>query len=270
MAKGILDVVIPHLNFEQWMVGLDSLFRNTPEGVINKVFIINQSDTFVEHSLDPAVDVSKLVFINTENLGFAKAMNTGIRLSDAPYVMCLNDDVVFFNKQWWAGIIDTFKEYPTALCVNPSSICDPDGMGGKVVKDGYGYTEDMTDDEYQTLLKPWVIDGICMWAPVFNRELLDKVPGVIPGKAWFDEKFFPGGGEDYDLNRRAYLAGMRCLGSNRSWVFHHWYSTKNQSGVATVKHDGGTFREKWSTPDCQDPDIYGNKGLMVVPLNQLR
>lgn len=263
--KGILDVVIPHLNYEGWTIGLKSLFRNTPEGVINKVFFIDQCKS--PHLFE---DLPQVVSIRTPNLGFSKAMNTGIRLSDAPYVMCLNDDVVFFNKQWWEGILDTFKDFPNALCVNPSSVCDPDGRGGKVIMEGYQYTEDMDDETYKSLLKPYCIDGICMWGPVFKRELLDKVRGIIPGKAWFDERFFPGGGEDYDLNRRAYLSGMRCLGSNRSYVWHHWYSTKNDSGVPTVKHDGGMFKDKWSTETEKDPDLYGAKGLMEVPLNIIR
>lgn len=256
-----LDIVIPHLNFSDFQIGIDSLRRNTPEGVINKVIVINQSDDAVS-----GVDI----VVKCKNLGFAKAMNTGLRLSDAPYVMCCNDDVVFFNKHWWEGILDTFKDFPNALCVNPSSIQDPDGRGGKVMMEGYQYTEDMSDEQYNTLLKPYVIDTICMWGPVFNRELLDKVQGNIPGKAWFDERFFPGGAEDYDLNRRAYLSGMRCLGSNRSWVFHHWYKTKSPTtGVEGVKHDGQTLYDKWQcTADTFD--LFGSTGLKEVPLNIIR
>ncbi|MBU2118746.1 MAG: hypothetical protein KJ954_14255, partial [Alphaproteobacteria bacterium] len=87
---------------------------------------------------------------------------------------------------------------------------------------------------------------------------------------WFDELFFPGGGEDYDMNRRAYLSGMRCLGSNRSYVWHHWYQTRNKDGFSTVKHDGGTFERKWTTEEGEKPDIYGNTGKKEVPMNVLK
>lgn len=261
MPKGLLDIIVPHLNFSDFQIGIDSLRRNTPEGIINKIIFINQS----EHEVK-SVDIE----VKTKNLGFAKACNAGIRLSDAKYCMVLNDDVVFFNPKWWQGIEDTFKDYPNALCVNPSSIQDPDGRGGKVMMEGYEYTEDMSDEKYDTLIKPWVIDGICMWSSVFNRELLDKLPGNIPGKAWFDERFFPGGAEDYDLNRRAYLAGMRCLGSNRSWVFHHWYKTKSPTtGQEGVKHDGETLYNKWGCT-AETFDLYGSTGLKEVPICILR
>lgn len=266
-----LDVIIPHLNYEECYIGANSLFRNTPEGVINKLIFIDQSES--SYHLKEVKWRKEDIYIQSKNLGFAKAMNTGLRLSDAPYVMCLNDDVVFLNKRWWQGILDTFASAPTALCVNPASVCDPDGRGGKVIMEGFEYKEDYDDAEYDRLLKAkgtgW-IDGICMWGPVFKRDMLDRVPGVIPGKAWFDERFFPGGGEDYDLNRRGFLAGMRSLGTNHSVVWHHWYGTKNASGVATVKHDGGTFADKWRGTDGQDPDVYGHVGKKEIPLNIIR
>lgn len=261
---------MPHLNYPQWHGTVKSLIRNTPEGVINRIFIIDQSD---QHRLWDKQTLPAVTMIHTKNLGFAKAMNTGIRLSDAPYVMCLNDDVTFINKRWWYGIESTFRDVPNALCVNPGSICDPDGAGGKTIMAEFDHKDDYDDDEYTRLLQTkgggW-IDGICMWAPVFKREMLDKVPGVIPGKAWFDERFYPGGGEDYDLNRRAFLSNMRCLGTNLAIVWHHWHGTTKSNGSQGAHHDGGTFKEKWSTPDCDDPDVYGQRGLKEIPLNILR
>lgn len=257
-----LDVIIPHLNFADFQIGIDTLRRNTPEGVINKIIFINQSDTHEVKNVD--------IEVKCKNLGFAKAMNTGLRLSDAEYIMCLNDDVVFINKNWWQGIMETFDAYSTALCVNPSSPCDPDGATGTIIKEGFAYKEDYSDEEYAKLLTPHVIDGICMWGPVFKRERLDQVPGVIPGKAWFDEAFFPGGGEDYDLNRRGYLAGMRSLGTGRSYVWHWWFKTvhpiSNQTGP---KDDSPTWFEKWRDGDVM-PDLYGNAGKKEVPPNQIR
>jgi GT2 family glycosyltransferase len=270
---GILDIVIPHLNYHNWARNIKSLIRNTPEGVLNKIFIIDQNPD--AHRLwDKAATNPKVVVIHCKNQGFAKAMNTGLRLSDAPYVMCLNDDVTFINKRWWQGILDTFEKVPNALCVNPASMQDPDGRGGKVVMEGFEFHEDFSEEEYDRALLakgPGYIDGICMWGPVFKREMLDKVPGVVPGKAWFDELFFPGGGEDYDLNRRGYLAGMRSLGTNHSIVWHEWYGTKSPTtGTASVKHDGGTFEQKWTSPEGEKPDIMGNVGLKEVPMNLIR
>jgi len=266
----VLDIVVPHYSYEFLETCLKSIRRNTPPDILNRVILINGSGN--NYNFGDLVDIQ----VNVKNQGFAKNCNTGIRLSDAKYVACANDDTVIFNKHWWEGIIDTFKDYPNALCVNPSSPCDPDGRGGTVIMDGYEYKEDYTDEEYNSLLKPYVIDGICCWFPIFNRELLDKVPGIIPGKAWFDELFYPGGAEDYDLNRRSYLAGMRCLGTNRSYVWHWWFKTRHPiTGQTGVKFDGNTFDEKWGIKDkngniIERPDIYGNSGKKDIPQITIR
>lgn len=257
-----LDIIIPHLNYEGFQQGIDTLRRNSPEGLINKIIFINQSETNQPKNVD--------IEIKTSNLGFAKAMNTGLRLSDAEYVGCLNDDVVFFNKKWWEGIEQTFLDYSTALCINPSSPCDPDGMGGTIVKEGFEFKEDYTDEEYSRLQNPYVIDGICMWFPIFRRDRLDQVKGVVPGKGWFDERFRHGGGEDYDLNRRAYMSGFRCLGTGKSYVWHWWHKTKHPvSGQDGPKDDSATWLEKWRDGDIM-PDLYGDKGKKDVPLNFIR
>ncbi len=260
--KKTLDIIIPHLNYPDFQVGIDTLRRNTPPWVINKIIFINQSPDHHPKNVD--------IEIKCDNLGFAKALNTGIRLSDAEYVGCLNDDVVFFNNQWWQGVMETFNDYSTALCVNPSSVCDPDGVGGTKIMEGFEYKEDYTDEEYKKLLNSSVIDGICMWFPIFKRERLDQVQGVIPGKAWFDERFFPGGGEDYDLNRRGYLSGMRSLGTGKSYVWHWWHKTKHPiSGQEGAKDDSATWLSKWEL-NGEMPDIYGQKGNKVVPTNIIR
>lgn len=255
-----LDVVIPHLNYPDFQVGIDTLRRNTPEGVLNKIIFINQNDAHLVKNVD--------IEVKSHNLGFAKAMNTGLRLSDAPFVMLLNDDVVFLNKQWWKGIEDTFNEYSTALCVNPASICDPDGAGGRNIMEGFSYKEDYSDEEYQQLLTAkgtGVIDGICFWGPVFNREKLDSLKGIVPGKAWLNEAFRYGGGEDYYMNRMAYQQGMRCLGTNSSVVWHWWHGTQIKTTDKDGPHFDNTFYELcglWENGIMiEAPDVYGAKGI---------
>ncbi len=254
-----LDIVIPHLNYPDFQEGIDSLRRNSPEGLINKIIFINQSKSHNVFNVD--------IEVKCDNLGFAKAMNTGLRLSDAPYVWCVNDDVVVLNKNWWQGIEETFNQYSTAMCVSPSSVCDPDGVGGTVVMQGFEYKPDYGDEEYNKLVNNSVIDGICMWGPVFKKELLDKVSGTVPGKAWFDESFRYGGGEDYDLNRRGYLSGLRSVGTGKSYVWHHWHKTKHPvSGQTGAKDDSATWLTKWGA----DVDLYGNSGNKVIPMNVVR
>ena len=92
------------------------------------------------------------------------------------------------------------------------------------------YKEEYTDDDWEYLNSKreghnpeTVIDGIITWFTVFDKNLLDKIKD---NNCYFDERFYPGGGEDYDLNCRSYSAGYRMLGIYNSWAYHHWSSTR--------------------------------------------
>lgn len=265
-----IDFIIPHLNYSGLRKTLETIRNKTPKENVGKIILIDQNSEGYQQ-VDDLIDIH----IKIKNQGFARANNLGIRLSDAEFVACWNDDCEVIHPKWIQGIEETFRRYGNALCVNPASPRNPSYSGGPPVDDPlFIYKEDITEEEYDKLVtelgKGFVVDGICMFAPIFRRELLERVKGVIPGKCWFDEAFFPGGGEDYDLNRRAYLSGMRCLGTNLSYIYHWWYKTKRpDTGKEGVKYDN-YFNQKWLTPDCQEPDIYGKQGLKTVPLNKIR
>ena len=279
----VFDVVIPHLNFSGIDKCLKTLRERTPKENLGKVILINQSGS-VREDLDEFVDIH----IRCKNVGFAKANNMGIRLSDAEFVCCLNDDTEIIHPKYIDGLIETFNRYPNILCVNFGSPRNPRAAGDIPVNHpGFDYKEEWTEEDYDRMINEigqgHIYDGITMFAPVFKREYLDKVFGVIPGKCWFDEYYFPGGGEDYDLCRRGYLTkipendnrGYRSLGTGLSYIWHWWYSTKHpDTGEAKVKYDGGLFHKKfgiWEGDNMiEQPDIYGNKGNMEVPLNVIR
>lgn len=263
--------IIPHNNYKGLKTTLESIRRNTPPNF--KIILIDQNPKYQE--VDDLVDLH--IFTNGKNLGFAKCMNMGIRLADTEYVTCWNDDCECINKKWWDGIIETFDRYETALGVNPSSPRNPRASGAEPI-DEWEYKPDFSDEEYDRLVKEHgkghILDGICIWGTVFRRDRLEKVAGAIPGKCWFDEYFYPGGGEDYDLDRRAYMSknednklrGYRMLGTGLSYCWHWWYSTKNEKGVAGVKHCGTAFADKWGT----DASIYGQGGRQTIPTNIIR
>lgn len=265
--------VVVHLNYDGLEKTLASIRKNTPPNF--NIILIDQNTEYRKEA-DKYVDLH--IFTNGKNLGFAKAMNMGIRLSDTKYVSLWNDDCECINAKWWEGVEETFKRYSTALGVNPSSPRNPRAAGAEPINPFIEYKEEFTEEEYDRMVaelgKGHVIDGICMFATVIDREKLEKVGGVVPG-CWLDEYFYPGGGEDYDLNRRAYmtrnednrLGGYRMLGTGLSFVWHWWYSSRRTSdNVAGVKHCGTAFNDKWGI----DSDIYGRKGIQFIPDNKIR
>lgn len=250
----MLDVVIPHLNAPYLLWCIESLRRLTPSGVLASVVVVDQSRE--QKALD-GVDYHVLC---KDQVGFARAVNVGMGMGRAPYVMVLNDDCEFLDSRWWYGILKTFETHADLLCVNPSSPNNP-GAENK-----FKEPKEVTSREYSRLLSGQIADGICMWAPVFSREQLNKVQGSRQG-LWFDERFWPGGGEDYDMGRRAALSGLRCVGTNMSWVWHWWHATE-VGGEKTAKYDGGTFERKWSDDNCDRPDLFGSTGTRHVPKNK--
>jgi len=249
----VLDVVIPHLNSPYIHKCVDSLRQYTPTGVLSSVVVLDQGDKQIETKADFHVRCAT-------QIGFARAANLGMSMGRAPYVMVLNDDCEFLDCRWWYGILKTFSQHRNLLCVNPSSPRNP-GEDSKYLSPSL-----ITKDVYSTLLAGRLLDGICMWAPVFDRSKLSGVQGCKPG-LWFDELYWPGGGEDYDLGRRASLSGMRCVGTEWSWVWHWWHQT-TMGGKQAAKHDGGTYDCKWGTPTEHSPDLFGHTGSKVVVDNK--
>ncbi len=210
----------------------------------------------VDQTRDGCYDVVKsfnpeLYIRSYRNLGFSKAANTGARLATTPYITICNDDIEIINSKWWEGIDETLKIDEKICAVNPDS--------PKIAMWGYGcdhYTKfDLldqascsTEEGYNYLLKgdfsnhadakvldlgQWkplpksfplhqegVCDGIATWFTVFKRDIFWQLGG-------FDEKYYPGGGEDHDICARAYSKGYRMVGTSKSWVWHHWSSSRD-------------------------------------------
>ena len=268
-----LDVVIPHLNYERLNECLETLRTNTPEGVIGKVILVDQNPEKKDYG--DLVDIH----IRTKNLGYAKACNTGMRLADAQYVMCCNDDVRFVNKKWWDGIEKAFDSDDKIALLNPSTFRDPIAETGEVITmqgmEKYE-KEDMPDEVYDRLVVDyWHSSGFCMFCPIFKRELMDKIAGVVPGRAWFNEAFKIGGGEDYAMQWHIGRSGLKSYSIGMSWVFHWWYQTKHPlSGEIGAKYDS-SWLELYSKRDengniIDTPDTQGNSGRDDVPVVTIR
>ena len=225
MSSEIINTfVFPIIRTDMILPALRSLRANTPPNF--KVIVVNQSDCD-RHTAENIYVLSDIHIETKLNYGFAQSANIGARLATTEYVTICNDDVLFFWPGWWQAIMDTFAKYDNALGVLPLSPKEP----------GWGYGEDgyrmhatleecLADPEgtVERMKAEWkgaVIDGAAMWCITFKRE-----PWVELGM--FDERFFPGGGEDYCASARAYQAGYRILASSYSWCWHHWGQSKDE------------------------------------------
>jgi GT2 family glycosyltransferase len=230
---------------------LETLYKYTDMSQ-NRVIVVDQTLDGLQ------LDMTKvhLVLRPHRNLGFSKSMNEAIIHAlywGAEYITCANDDIEYMNGGWWQGILDTFEQYgEKVLAVNPESPRTPLwGYGrphGEYI-DIIGYKKEFSQEDYDYLLKgdfsdidtrgvlnspvalpatfprskSGVTDAIATWHTTFKAEFFEKI-------GLFEERYYPGGGEDYDINARAYRDGYRMLGATKSWVWHWWGSSKDNQG----------------------------------------
>lgn len=295
---------------------LETLYKYT-DMINNRVVVVDQTlnglpdDKRVHLKLRPH-----------RNLGFSKSMNEGIIHGlrwGSKYITCMNDDIEFIDSRWWRGIEETFKIDPRILAVNPNSPREPGwGYGldhGKYI-DLIDYKEEFTAEDYNFLLagdftqvreriinsgnlseevkgnwqrgyglpshKVGVIDAIATWCTVFKYDFFVKF-------GMFEEKYYPGGGEDYDMDARCYRDDFRMVGTTKSWVWHWWGSSKdcqekvNDTGLPIIdelrwgngnelyppeKNNGQSFDPwgKWTDQDGGKHPVYRVPEIGIVEI----
>lgn len=284
---------------------LKTLYEYTPDNFY--VFVVDQTPDGV---YQPEYKGVHLWLRPHENLGFAKAINMGITLSQTPYVTALNDDVEFLDKRWWKGIEDTFAMDKSIMVVNPNSPKEgawgyglrSDNQDTWKPREGFAFdgersvipviegveinTPELARTHYDDLLtkhpvwgKDTLCDALACWCTVFKREGLKEV-------GLFDEKFYPGGGEDYDMMARYYSCAWptprkecdpsfhrRAVGTTKSWVWHHWGKSKDD--ISGKNPSSPLFsRPRWNDNDelwWDGFDVWGHKdvGGKKIPLKRV-
>ncbi|NCN28238.1 hypothetical protein GW915_11760 [bacterium] len=230
-----------------------------------------------------------------KNLGFSQAMNTGMSVAisefeNLEYVTACNDDVVFLDYSWWAAIENEFVRDDKLLGVIPTSPKEPAwGYGNNVPvwaeKDGdFIYIADTgwrspTEVDYKYLLdnialKRGYVSGGANWCLTFSIDrlnlFLDREGDENPHRIVYDERFYPGGGEDYDLVHRAFGKDMRIMVTPKAWVWHKWYRAtdyaKNNPDIVDNSRKWNrlsdlyeTSDDGWKSPIYQDKKMRTSK-----------
>jgi len=158
---------------------------------------------------------------NDKNLGFAAAINQGIRNSKSQYVVTLNNDVVV-DPDWLESLVNiadtdsrlgmcaskmVFWHQPTMINSRGISI---DRAGIVWDRDG-GQDDALWTDEKREVFGP------CAGAALYRRKMLDVI-------GLFDEAYFVYF-EDVDLAWRARAAGWECAYVDTARACHHHSAT---------------------------------------------
>lgn len=257
--KIINTFVFPIVRRDCILDALDSLVKHTPANY--KTIVVNQTqyDPKFETELWQRADI---VIRTSLNYGFAQAVNIGTRIATTEWVTIANDDIIWFSDQWWQGIMETFDRFPRALAVVPYTPKEPGWGWGEPGYRMHATLDDCLNDPEGVVARlkaKWsgaVIDGFAAWCTTFKRKKWMEL-------GMFDERFFPGGGEDYDSLGRAYQAGYRFLASSYSYVYHHWGQSKDEPDGLDMALPPA--RENWNKLSTKG---FGNEGLWDPDLDQ--
>ncbi|MFA4982534.1 MAG: glycosyltransferase family 2 protein [Candidatus Omnitrophota bacterium] len=233
------DIIIPVWNQRAFTRDcVDSIIKNT-DGNYRLIIIDNASDEETRGYLDGLKEMKSppvLVLRNDKNVGFVKAVNQGIRASDAPYVCLLNNDTIT-TKDWLKSMIDIASIKNDIGIVNPSS----NNLGQKPA-DGQPfelYAASLAA-EAGKFVELGAAIGFCM---LIKREVIEKI-------GLFDEIYGMGNFEDTDFSKRAVKEGYRCVRACGAYVYHRESSSFGK--VKTFEEDFKRNREiyefRWGKP----------------------
>ena len=172
---------------------------------------------------------------NEENLGFIRAVNQGLRASQAPYVCMLNNDIVV-TEGWLERMVEFAEAQAEAGLLNPEQNHDP----GKPMPEDL---EAFARSRVQSRGKWMELDHCTGGCLLVKREVIQKV-------GFLDEAYGAGYFEDNDYSRRAQKAGYRCLRLLDTYVWHDIGSSfkRKQNRGEEQKKNQALYESRWGVP----------------------
>lgn len=209
MPEPLFDIVIPSWNCSEYAVNCLLSIKAHSENY--RVVFIDNGSTEHEFNIVHQVlyDMPHLLIRNQENLGFIKATNAGIKASNAPYVVLMNNDTEAVPG-WLGKLVQPLREHREVGLSGPLTTT-PLSWQGKYPKDRQGYE----------IRERGMLAFFCT---MFKREVFNTV-GLL------DENFGVGFGDDDDYCHRA---------------LQHEYKLALVRDLIIPHHHRTTFKKKYS------------------------
>ena len=217
-GDSLVTVVIPNYNNKELLNNL--LISLSSSISLNQIIIVDNA------SQDGSADFIKknypeiILVENKSNMGFAYAVNQGIRLVKTEFVFLLNNDTLV-EEDTISNLIKTINSSPNIFSVSSKMIQYHkqnllDDVGDEYTILGWskrrGYNQEKTryvEDEE--------VFSACAGAALYRRDIFDEI-------GFFDENF-ESYVEDMDLSFRARLHGYKSYYSSKALVYHYGSAT---------------------------------------------
>jgi GT2 family glycosyltransferase len=242
----LVTVIVPVFNdVSMTLACLRSLAENQPQKVrVEYVVVDDASVPEVPRQLAAIPGITYLR--NGENLGFLRTCNRAALLSNADYVVFLNNDTLV--RPGWLDALAAVAEHDPRVGAVGAKLVYPDGTlqeaGGLIWRDAsgwnYGRGGRPDDPAYQYVRDADYCSGAAL---LVRRSLFNQLGG-------FDERYAPAYFEDSDLCFAVRRAGYRVVYQPRSVVVHLEGGTGGTDTAAGVKRNQvlnlPKFRQKWA------------------------
>jgi GT2 family glycosyltransferase len=172
---------------------------------------------------------------NDENLGYIKGINQGLRVSTAPYVCLLNNDIVVTGA-WLEKMVEFARSHPDAGLVSCLQNNDP---GRPMPRDLEAFAQSQVQEPGSWMELDHCTGG-CL---VVKREVIRKI-------GFPDEAFGDGYWEDNDYSRRAQQSGFRCYRLLDTYVWHDVAASfaKTPARKEKEKENEALYHRRWGKP----------------------
>lgn len=236
-----ISIVIPvHNQLQYTKMCLESIRQHTHNNY--EVIIVNNGSR--DDTCAYLDEIPHLITIhNQENLGFARAVNQGLRLAQGNYLIVLNNDCLV-SEGWErrllhvahnqdvgiVGVMSNFVASPQLIQVNINNLEDIPRIARQL------------ENEYNnSFLYTIRVVALCM---LIKRDLMDKIGG-------FDPLFGLGYFEDDDYCLRSFLSGYKNVIAQDVFIYHFGSRTFRENKRLKnyfLRTNWQKFKEKWDLP----------------------
>jgi N-acetylglucosaminyl-diphospho-decaprenol L-rhamnosyltransferase len=176
------------------------------------------------------------VIRNEVNKGCAAAWNQGIRASDTPWIVFLNNDVVV-SANWLQNLLHYAETNQVEII---SSAMRESSYSLHDLNYNFGAYASRFVRRMSSVSRGGVAHGVCF---MVHRDVFEKV-------GLFDEHFERGLYEDRDFFERAKRVGLRLAITGSSFI-HHFRSVtqdrlRKQGDVKYIQNNRAYFEAKWA------------------------
>lgn len=269
-----VDIIISVFNAKDDVENcINSIFRNTLEDKFRLLIIDDCSDYEVSQWLKNKIkEYSNVELIyNSENLGYTKSINKGLKKVNQKKVVILNSDVVVTPK--WLELMLECMDITKAACVGPLSNAASwqstpelfDQNNDWIINDiPHGFSIDefsefvyiLSEERFPSVP---ILNGFCV---LYDKKVFDDI-------GLFDENLFPTGyGEENDFFIRAKSKGYSFRVDDRLFIFHAKSKSFNHERRKVLSENGNKALVKKYGVEVLDK----NNELMKVNkiLNEIR